>query len=218
VVVGTLGQVREEVRRHGVRSFATRVGDRARGHVLADSEHVWYVLDLTSERPARPLPDGLRLRTGGAELLPAVARLPTIALATARRWLDDGVRPWVVFEGDEPAFACWIFTGAFVYPGGTFRPAPRTALLEASVTSAAHRGRGIAPAAWDAVARGLAADGFEALVTLVPVENAPSRRAVEKAGFAEFARARRRTVGPWRRTSVDGGGPHAEHLRAELVR
>jgi L-amino acid N-acyltransferase YncA len=215
--MNALSRSAEGVRRHGVGGYAARVGERLAGAVHAQTEHVWYVLDLHAEREVRPLEEGLRLATGRDELLPWIERLPTIATATAKRWLAEGARPWLVLDGDEPAFACWIFGDRFELAAGTFRLPAQTALLEASVTSAACRGRGIAPAAWDEIGRRLAAEGIDTLLTLVPVENAPSRRAVAKAGFVETARVHRRSVGRWQRVTVTGSGDVADELRLQLA-
>jgi RimJ/RimL family protein N-acetyltransferase len=74
--------------------------------------------------------------------------------------------------------------------------------LEDSVTSAAARGRGIAPAAWGAIADTLALEGQRKMITKVTVENTASRRAVTKSGFEEIALMHFRRRGPIHRTSI----------------
>jgi GNAT superfamily N-acetyltransferase len=74
--------------------------------------------------------------------------------------------------------------------------------LEDSVTAPLARGRGVAPAAWSAIADELAGEGVRRMITKVRVDNLPSRKAVEKVGFEGVALMHFKRIGPLRRTSV----------------
>jgi RimJ/RimL family protein N-acetyltransferase len=85
------------------------------------------------------------------------------------------------------------------------------------MTAATHRGRGIAPRAWDQIAASLHERGIDTMITKVEVENAPSRRAVEKAGFVAVALQRLDRTGPRTRVSVTvheeaRGGPLRDRI------
>ena len=132
---------------------------------------------------------------------------------------------WLVVQGEEPAFSCWIYPREHSLPAaasGTLELLPGVALLEDSYTHAAHRGHGIAGAAWTAIAQELARDGYKLLITKVSVENAPSRRACEKAGFRTAGVLHFRRLGPRERVHFEPGGDDltpveretAEQLRA----
>lgn len=160
-------------------------------------EYVWYVRDLTERREPRRLDDGLDLRRGTIgdvgllQQLPADPSVVDLSHDVVAKRLGDGAQLWLVTEGTRAAFCCWIFDdraplrGA---PNGFLRLPADAAVLEDSIASPAFRGRGVAPAAWDAIAETLAASGRRHLVTKVAVDNDGSRRAVEKAGFVEAAR------------------------------
>jgi L-amino acid N-acyltransferase YncA len=117
---------------------------------------------------------------------------------------------------------CWIYNGrapVAAARGGWLELPPGVACLEDSVTAASHRGRGIAPRAWDQIAVALRKRGVATMITKVEVDNAPSRRAVEKAGFVGVAVQRMARTGPRVRVDVTvqdeaRGGP----LRDRLLR
>ncbi len=124
----------------------------------------------------------------------------------ARERLRDANDLWLVLEHDRALFSCWIFrdgTPVIAAPGGQLPLPAGTVCLEDSVAAAAARGRGIAPAAWSAIADTLAEEGQEHMITKVAVDNAPSRRAVEKAGFDAVALMHFRRIGPRSRTRVE---------------
>lgn len=173
--------------------------------VLRES-HVWYDLDLSDLRPKSPLALGLELGRGYERDLSAFAQLDSLAPEEARVLLRDGNELWMVREGDSPVFACWILRGsvpAIAAPRGRLALAPGMVCLENSVTAAAARGRGVAPAAWGAIAEGLANEGQRRLITKVAVDNVPSRRAVEKVGFENVALMHFKRTGPSARTTVE---------------
>lgn len=185
------------IQRHGPRSLATAVKDRLVGLAYLDEHHVWYVLDLANV-PELTLADGYALRRveDGAKLERV---LIDVRPEIARSRLSEGHQLWVVERGAEPAFNCFIFFGQTpvrAAAGRSLALPPDTVCLEDSVTAAAHRGHGIAGAAWSAIARGLHQDGLKVLITKVAVDNVPSRKAVEKVAFvaAEVMHLRRRGV------------------------
>ncbi len=136
---------------------------------------------------------------------------------------------WVVMQGEEPAFSCWIYpreqpmeaaaSGMLEFP-------PGVACLEDSYTHAEHRGHGLAGAAWTAIAQDLGSDGYKVLVTKVEVDNVPSRRAVEKSGFRTASVMHRSRRGPRVRVDFEQGGDEldlaereaAEQLERSLTR
>lgn len=129
------------------------VRDRVVRRVWLDEEHVWYVLGL-GRVEILPLAAGYELRPGKLDDLPAMAdHLESTPTDTAKRRLERGAQLWLVTNGDQIAFACWIFfqaTPAIAARGGELGLPAGTACLEDTFTSPEHRGRGIAGAAWTA--------------------------------------------------------------------
>ena len=74
--------------------------------------------------------------------------------------------------------------------------------LEDSATSPRARGRGVAPGAWTGIADSVRDEGLEHMITKVGVENAPSRKAVTKAGFRELGVMRLVKRGPRKHTTM----------------
>ncbi len=184
--------------RYGLAGTLRRAAEKATQLAYLHEEHVWYELGLGGERPRRELPPELRLEQGSP---------------------GGGGERWTVRDGDHEAFSCWIYrrrTPVLAAPGGSL-PLPEGAVcLEDSVTSPDFRGRGIAPAAWSAIADALAAEGVERIVTKVAVENTPSRKAVGKAGFVEVALQRLTRIGPRKRVEVEVYGGVGAELAARL--
>jgi len=185
-----VGRLERGLRRHGVRGFvpaAARLGLR---RLYSLEAHVWYELPLGENRPSRPLADGLELVRGTVDDVPALVGLWPMDRWSARRRMQDGATLWLVREGESIAFSCWIFEAWVPFraaAGGKISLPAGTVALDESATAESHRGRGVAPAAWAAIADRLPS-GADRLVTPVDEENVPSRRAVEKVGFREFAR------------------------------
>jgi RimJ/RimL family protein N-acetyltransferase len=212
-------------RRHGPLGLARVARDRLAHRLWLDESHVWYLLDL-ARLQRLPLRRGYELRSGTLDDRPALAQHPeTTPTENAKRRLERGAQLWLVTIGDQIAFACWIFfdtTPAIAARGGELRLPAGTACLEDSFTTPDHRGRGIAGAAWTAIAEHLADDAYEMLITKVAVENTPSRRAVEKAGFRPAGEMRLHRRGFRTRVSVSSTaaeltGPEAR-TEAELER
>lgn len=200
------GRLTRAVSRYGVLGAARRAWEKlARQSVLSES-HVWYHLGLAATRPSRPLAPELRLWRGTESDVPLLDMIETVWPAEARARLADGNDWWLVQEQGPPLFSCWIFrerTPVLGAPHGQLELPAGHVCLEDSFTSAAARGRGIAPAAWGAIADSLAAEGEHHMITKVAVTNAASRRAVEKAGFEAVALMHFTRRGPRRRISVE---------------
>jgi GNAT superfamily N-acetyltransferase len=199
-------RLRWALRRYGVRGVLRAAPARIWGRVALSESHVWYELDPVGVRPQRSMPQNLTLRRGDERDLPLLGELPTISLVEARVRIRDGNDLWLVLEDGRPLFSCWIFrrlTPVLAAPGGQLQLPAGTVCLEDSVTAAPARGRGIGPAAWSAIADALADERQRHIITKVAVENAPSRRAVEKAGFDAVALMHFIRIGPRSRTRVE---------------
>jgi len=210
------------LRRHGPGGIARLATDRVRSQLRLDEEHVWCELELSSatRTPFGAADDGLRLtEPSTAEELAPFDGLPTITSAAAWARVGEGGRPWLVLDGSLPAFACWTFTARapmIAARGGWLALPEGAVVLEDSVAAPIARGRGIAPRTWSHIAGVLATDGVARMLTKVETANAPSRRAVTKAGFTEVAVMRLRRRGPFTRVAVKVIGANA--TGAELAR
>lgn len=207
------------VARHGLREAGRKAVRAARKGIRLREEHVWYELQLAAEAAAPALPAGATLVEASGADVDLLDELPSVSPEAARKLRVRGSRLFLVLEERRPLFACWIHTGAtpaLAAPGGWLPLPDGTVCLEDSVTAPAARGRGIAPAAWSELAHRLAAEGAAAMITKVEVVNAASRKAVEKAGFREFARMRLSRVVGRSTVELEGGSPLAADLRARL--
>lgn len=216
-----LPKLRQHLQRNGVKSTVLRIINYARQRAYLDETHVWYELTLGTARPRRELPSGFVLLRGTPEHLPLLEQLPTVLEAEARSRMEAGADLWLVLENQTAAFACWIFhssTPVLAAPNGRLKLPPEIVCLEDSVTSAAYRGRSIAPAAWSRIADDLETTEIRSIITKIEESNIASRRAVSKVGFQEIATMHFRRVGPSRRTTVKAGSGMAadwlvEHLQ-----
>jgi GNAT superfamily N-acetyltransferase len=158
-------------------------------HLYLHERHVWFVLSTHSVR-AVSLADGMILQPVSGPQVDLLSEQALCGRRVVENYLRHRGQPWVVMDGQRVAFCCWIFTKEMplvVARGGWHALPVSTACLEASVTSADYRGRGIAPAAWLGIAAILKERGIHRMVTKVEEDNAASRRAVVKAGFHEIA-------------------------------
>lgn len=213
-----LASVRRSVRTRGWRGTGAVVGARIRPHLHLAEDHVWYQRRLDGVHADVQWPDGLRLVAGTPADFPALDELETVDAVEAARRLDAGAQWWLVYDGDRPLFSCWLFTGrtpVLAAPGGWLQLPADTVVIEDSTTAAAVRGRGIAPRASSALAA-MCAARHTTMLRKVAVGNAPSRRAVEKAGFEGVAIMSLRKVGPWRRTTLEPLGAVPGWLAANL--
>lgn len=214
----TVARLRRGMRRYGARGAAIRAAEIARELVYMHQVYVWYELALREDHPRRALEAGLRLHRATAGDLGLLDELWEIDRAEARRRLGNEGSLWLVLDGDRPAFSCWTFRGRTPIRAaqGGWLPLPDGVVaLEESMTAASYRGRGIAPAAWSAIADALS-DQSGRMVTTIEEENAASRKAVEKIGFREVGRATTTRRGP--RLTVEVSGEAAGELLAPLRR
>jgi RimJ/RimL family protein N-acetyltransferase len=106
--------------------------------------------------------------------------------------LSDRTRCFLVVSGDRFVHATWMTTAAAWTREvrAYFRPPPKEAYIYESFTRADARGRGIYSFALAGIASRLAEIAIERVWVAVEAHNAPSLRAVGKAGFEEAARVR----------------------------
>ena len=216
---GRISRGLRTAREDGIGAAARRVWELARRPFYRSEEHVWYQLDFAGERPRRDLAEGVRLVRADADQAPRVEELGQVEEEALRR-LAAGNDLWLAIDDqDQVLFACWTFrsqTPVVAAPRGQLILPAGTACLEDSVTSPLARGKGIAPASWAAIADALSGEGFESMITKVTTENAPSRKAVQKAGFREIAMMRWTRIGPHRQVALASTGGVAEALARGL--
>ena len=185
-----IDRTRRSIRRYGLREAGRRAAHLAGGQLILSESHVWYALDPEAARPKPSLKPELTLRRGQQADLPLLKQLPTVAPAEGKARLDAGNDLWLVVDGKRPMFSCWIFRDrlpAIAARDGYLALPADTVCLEDSVTAAAARGLGVAPAAWAAIADTLESERKRRIITKVTVENTPSRKAVAKVGFEAVA-------------------------------
>jgi RimJ/RimL family protein N-acetyltransferase len=191
--------------------------DAARRVFAADSEFVWYTLDLDRIRPLS-LRAGYELRRASEpeQATGWLREVPAIRPDHGPRRLAEGVQLWFVLRDGEPAFTCSAFVDRYPLdevPGGWYRLPARVASVDDALTNRKFRGLAVAPAAFLEIARDLREGGFEVLITKIEPENAASRRTMEKIGFREVGTMRRRRRG-WR-SRVEFDRHEAELTAAE---
>lgn len=209
-----------KARQEGVRAVLRRLWELASGPFYRSEEHVWYQLDLEGERPRRELAEGVRLVRATADEAHRVEELGQVEAEARERLAADNDLWLALDEQDRALFACWTFRSqapVLAAPRGQLSLPAGTACLEDSVTSPLARGRGIAPASWTAIADTLSSEGFDAMITKVTTGNAPSRRAVQKAGFEEIALMRMTRIGRRQRVALAPRGGAADALARALA-
>jgi GNAT superfamily N-acetyltransferase len=219
-VSGRLSRAVRKARQEGVKAAFSRAWELIRRPFYRKEEHVWYQLDVKGERPRREFVEGVRLLRAGPEHAGRVEELGQEE-PEARRRLAAGNDLWLALdEQDRALFACWTFrseTPVVAAPRGQLELPEGTACLEDSVTSPLARGKGIAPASWTAIADTLSNEGFEAMITKVTTDNAPSRKAVEKAGFREIGLMKLTRIGPRQQVSLTRSGGVADAIGRGLA-
>ena len=216
--MGPLRRVAAALRRVGPLGALRGAGRAARSLIYIREAHVWYCLDLPADA-RRELPEDVTLRRAATEELGRVEEIGRDA-PTALERAGGGNDLWFALRDDDHLlFACWIFrerAPVLAAPGGEMELPSDTVCLEDSVTSPEARGRGIAPGSWNGIATSLAAEGVRRMITKVGVENAPSRKAVLKAGFAEVGVMELTRVAGFKRASLDASQPTGEELRERI--
>ena len=207
------------LRRLGPKGLVRRAGQLARESLYLREAHVWYCLDLPSDHPRRDLPDDVELRRASADELDRVEEVGRDAPSAHERAAGGNDLWFALRDDDHMLFACWIFreqAPVLAAPGGRLDLPGDMVCLEDSVTSAAARGRGIAPASWGAIADSLAGEGVRRMITKVGVENTPSRKAVSKAGFDEVGLMKMTRVAGRIRATLEPTGTTGEELRDRI--
>jgi RimJ/RimL family protein N-acetyltransferase len=208
--MSALDRARLAYRRYGFREALTKARERALKSLALREAHVWYELDLAAERPRRELAPEMLLRCAAEAEADLLDGLPTVSPAEGRERIRGGHDLWLVLDGEQLLFACWIFRGetpVAAAPGGSLSLPGDTVCLEDSIVLPAARGRGVAPGAWTALADTIGAEGFARMITKVATDNVPSRKAVMKSGFAELAIMRYEKTGPRSRTWLEPVDP-----------
>lgn len=195
------------------------VARRLRKLAYLREEHVWYERDLGRPGPGVELPGGLQLVRAAEEQAEVVSVFGQ-DVHQARERLAAGNDIWLVLEGEQPLFLCYTFRAAapvIAAADGTLELPVGSACLEDAVTLPEARGRGIASAAWSAIADELGRAGLSTLVAKVETDNGASRRVAEKAGFAPVAVMEHQRTGVLRHTAVRPlGGQLGDELAARL--
>lgn len=154
---------------------------------FSSHETLTFFVRPTAARPGRPRPpDGASLRTLAPQDARAYARtIGTDSAASFRARLGSESRCYAVEDAGRLVHASWVTTAcawtreirAFVCVGAG------AAYVYESFTDAATRGRGFYPFALDEIAADLSARNVSVLWVAVEATNAPSLKAVAKAGF-----------------------------------
>ena len=160
--------------------------DRFREWARSDEELIMLVRDAGAPTPELRHDPGLVFRAaepGDGDLYARV--IGTDSAATFRRRLTPTTRCFFVFGGDELLHASWVTTGAawtreirayIVPPAGD-------AYVYESFTRPEARGRGVYPFALRGICASGAAEGVTRVWVAVESGNAPSLKAIRKAGF-----------------------------------
>ena len=208
----TLTRAARALRRYGVLETVRRGARAARVLLAVRERHYWYARAVAPGAPPESERNAFELRRAEPHETHYLETLPTVEVEEARTFFARAGSLWIVLCEGSPAFACWTFRDATPLPvaQGGWQSLPHdVAGLAFSLTHPDFRGRGVAPWAWEAIAAELAEDGVRQLVTEVEAENASSRRAVTKAGFAEVAATDILRLGPYRRVDSEIFDPAA---------
>src|SRR4051812_46477873 len=102
-------RLRSAVRDDGVAGVARRVAERGTHSLVLSEEHIWYVLELTGERPRRELPEGFELHLVTEAEAEDAAHLPNQpGVEEIRARIAGTADVYMVREHGKPAFACTI--------------------------------------------------------------------------------------------------------------
>lgn len=203
--VGLLSRVLGHVRRHGLKETVSKAASLAWMRTYLSETHVIYELSLENSRPRKSLPPEFKLVKGSVNDLPLLNQLSDESERRVRQLIEAGNDLWLVLEGRQPAFACWIFHDALLISAAKnsrLALPPEIVCLENSVASPLYRGRGIAPAAWSQIADHIEQIHVKYIITKIEEDNVASQRAVEKCGFRKIAVVDFRRIGPTKRTVV----------------
>ena len=221
-VLATLAKVSTRLNSRGPSEVLSLGIARVREALWSDDRLVFLVTRTTQTRSPStdPRAGSLRLRRATSGDGDRYARdIGTDSAKTFRSRLSDATRCYLVFDGPVIVHASWVTTAAAWVRelAHYFQPPAGEAYTYESFTREEVRGRGAYPYALTEMARELAADGVTRLWVGVEAGNAPSARAISKAGFEPaFEVAYRRRFG---RVVVDEPtGTGAEACKGCLVR
>ena len=216
-----IGSALDLVERQGVGRLFRSAMSRIRSGAFLREQHIWHVL-ATEDRPTAAIPQDAAIELVGVDRLDEYLRLPTTVTAReADRRLADGAELWLTTVGTVPAFGCWVFREASpveAAASGWLSLVPTMAVLEDSVASPDHRGRGLAPTTWAVIADHLREAGVEFVLTKVELANLSSHKAVAKVGFEPTALMTHARIFGRRRVTVEPFGRYAGSDVANLLR
>lgn len=201
------------VRARGAGEVISLVRQRLREEIHSGDTLLFLVRDATPMEREGP---GLRFKRADASDAERYARdIGTDSATTFRSRLTGGTRCFIVEDASKILHASWVTTEkAWAREiRGYLIPPPGGAYVYESFTRADARGRGIYPSALVNIISVLARERLNEVWIAVEADNAPSRRAIEKAGFVfAFELSYRRR---WGRLTLDPPqGPRAEVGRA----
>ena len=198
-------------RTRGPREVVTTAVERVRQAISSEDSLLFLSRTAGGAPPER---QGLQLRRATPEDAGLYARdIGTDSATTFERRLTDSTMCFLVVAENRLAHASWVTTSAawtreirrYV------RPPRGSAYVYESFTRADVRGRGVYPFALQGIVVDLAGDGIDEVWVAVEADNAPSLRAITKAGFeVGFQLAYRRRFG---RLTIDPPtGPRAKDV------
>ena len=180
-----LAKLPARVRARGFREVAS-LGLQRVGEAIRSEDRLIFFLRATTGEGDPGDGSPLTLRQAGSEHASIYQRdIGTDSAATFSRRLAQGTRCYLVLEEDKALHASWVTTTASWVRemGRYFRPPAGHAYVYESFTRADARGRGVYPFALRGICRELATDRIDWLWVAVEEGNAPSLKAVSKAGF-----------------------------------
>ena len=215
-----LAKIPARIKARGLKEVGSLALDRVKEGVRSDDTLIFLVRATGGQVPSVPKWEPLSFkRATGADAGAYERDIGTDSAATFSGRLTDGTRCYLVLEGDRVLHATWVTTTASWVReiARYFRPPPGEAYIYESFTRADARGRGVYPFALHHIARDLAAEGIGRVWVAVEEPNAPSRRAIAKAGFEEsFELDYKRRVG--KLTLAPLRGPGAESCAGCFLR
>ena len=211
-----LSKIAARVRTRGVAEVTDSLRGEVRSAVGSAGTLEFLVRDTEATCPAS---DDLSFRAATFADAPAyAAQIGTDSVATFRARLTDTTGCYLVETQGRIAHASWVTTsGAWTAElGRLVTPPPGAAYVYESFTDPALRGRGIYPFALACICAELSSQGIDQVWIGVEATNAPSVRAITKAGFEPaFSLGFRKR---WGKLEVDAArGPRAE-AAGEIVR
>lgn len=170
----------------GAGEMAGVARDRAREWVRSEEELIMLVRPADAPTPEFRHDPGLSFRAAGPDDAGRYERtIGTDAAATFRRRLTPTTQCFFVSGGEELLHASWVTTGAAWTReiGAYIVPPSGDAYVYESFTRPEARGRGVYPFALRGICAWGAGAGVDKIWVAVESGNAPSLKAIRKAGF-----------------------------------